>query len=68
MDNKTHVYSTSQEHNAILLKDQLTKVGIEAIILDQKETVSSVIGGFQVYVDETKLEEAKKIVAEFDHE
>lgn len=68
MDNKICITTTKQEHTAVLLRDKLTSAGIETIILDQKETVSSVVGGYGVYVDQEKEAEAKKIVAAFNHE
>ncbi|MGB1104135.1 MAG: putative signal transducing protein [Crocinitomicaceae bacterium] len=68
MDNKICVYTAKQEHEAILLRDQLSEAGIDAVILDQKDVLSGIVGQFEIHVDNEKVEAAKKIVEAFDHE
>ncbi|MEX1003294.1 MAG: DUF2007 domain-containing protein [Crocinitomicaceae bacterium] len=62
MENRTLVHTTSYEHVATMLRDKLEAAGINVLILDQHDSISEVIGGWEIHVNDEDAEEAKKIV------
>jgi len=68
MENRALVYSARKEYRAILVKDKLFSAGIEAIILNHKDSISNIVGDFEVYVNNEDLVKAKEIVGPKEEE
>lgn len=62
MENKKLVFSTTQEHMAMLIKDALEAEGIAVLVLNQKDSAYTVFGQIELYVNPENEEEAKRIV------
>jgi hypothetical protein len=68
MENRALVYTARKEYRAILIKDKLSSSGIDAIILNHKDSISNLVGDFEVYVNNEDLEKAKEIVGPKEEE
>lgn len=64
MENRKVVFNTNQEHLANLVKDQLSNAGIDVLMLDKHDSISEVVGGFELHVLEEDVEKATQIVNE----
>lgn len=64
MENRKVVFNTNQEHLANLVKDQLSNAGIDVLMLDKHDSISEVVGGFELHVLEADVEKATQIVNE----
>lgn len=64
MDNKVLVYTTKQSHMAHLIEGALEADGIKAVLLDQKDSATSVIGNYEIYVAPQNEARAKEIIAQ----
>lgn len=64
MENRTKIYTTTVEHSAILMRDKLEAAGINALILNQKDSTYGTFGTIEVYVLNEDVEKAEKIIAE----
>ena len=64
MENRKMIFSTTLEHKATMMRDKLAAAGIEALILDQHDSISEVVGSFELYVTLENEEKAKVIVEE----
>jgi hypothetical protein len=62
MENRTSVFSTSSEQEAIIIKERLVSEGIDALVLDLKDHVSEVVGSYEVQVVNDQADKAKAIV------
>ena len=59
---KTMIYSTSQEHLANLLIGKLKANDIEAIVLNQKDSMYNAFGLFEIYVKANDAVRAKYLI------
>jgi len=59
---KTMIYATQQEHLANLLVGKLKANDIEAIILNQKDSMYNAFGLFEIYVKSNDAIRAKFII------
>jgi len=59
---KAMIYSTSQEHLANLLIVKLKANDIEAVILNQKDSMYNAFGLFEIYVKAKDVVRAKYII------
>jgi hypothetical protein len=59
---KAMIYSTSQEHLANLLIVKLKANDIEAVILNQKDSMYNAFGLFEIYVKADDVVRAKYII------
>ncbi|MCB9223009.1 MAG: DUF2007 domain-containing protein [Crocinitomicaceae bacterium] len=66
MENRTSVYSTTSEQEAIIFKDRLVADGIDAIVLDMKDHVTELVGTFDIFVINEDAERAKVILKEIE--
>lgn len=64
MENRTSVYSTSSEQEAIIFKDRLVAEGVNALVIDMKDHVSEVVGTYDILVSNEDVDKAKKILSE----
>jgi len=64
MENRKMVFTTEYEHNATMMKDRLLSNGIDTLILDQHDSISEVIGSFELYVLNEDFDKAKAVVEE----
>ena len=64
MENKKLVYSTTQEHMAVLIKGKLETEGIAVLTLNQKDSAYTVFGEIELYVDPADEAKAKEIIAQ----
>ncbi|MBD3638838.1 MAG: DUF2007 domain-containing protein [Crocinitomicaceae bacterium] len=62
MENRVIVYTTTSEQEAYIVRDRLEAEGIDAMILDVKDHVSEVSGGFEIHVLKEQEDQAKLIV------
>lgn len=62
MENRTMVFSTTQQHEAQIIKDRLEAEGISALILNQQDSMYKVFGQIEVYVQTEDEEKAKAII------
>jgi hypothetical protein len=63
MENREMVYTTSVEHLAHMMRDKLEAEGVNALILNQKDS-TLVWGSLELYVLKDDFEKAKAIVGE----
>jgi hypothetical protein len=63
MENREMVYTTSVEHQAHMMRDKLEAEGVNALILNQKDS-TLVWGSLELYVLKDDFEKAKAIVDE----
>lgn len=56
------VFSTTQQHEAQIIKDRLEAEGISALILNQQDSMYKVFGQIEVYVQTEDEEKAKAII------
>lgn len=59
---KAMIYSTSQEHLANLLIAKLKANDIEAVMLNQKDSMYNAFGLFEIYVKANDVVRAKYII------
>ena len=59
---KAMIYSTAQEHMANLLIVKLKANDIEAVILNQKDSMYNAFGFFEIYVKAEDVVRAKYII------
>jgi hypothetical protein len=64
MDNKKLVYTTTQDHMAVLIKGKIEAEGITVLTLNQKDSAYTVFGSIELYVATEDEERAKEIIAE----
>jgi hypothetical protein len=64
MENWNIVYVSGQQHLAELAKQKLFENGIDAVVLNKKDSVY-LIGHFEVMVEQQYLPEAEKIMKDF---
>jgi flavodoxin len=64
MDNRKLIYTTTAEHMAHLMRDKLEAEGINALILDQKDSSYGTFGSYEIYVLNEDVEKAKEIVGD----
>lgn len=62
MENRVVIYTSSNEASAIIIRDRLAAEGINAIMLDVKDHVTEVVGGYEVHVHPDDEVRAKAIV------
>jgi Putative prokaryotic signal transducing protein len=65
MENRVMVFSTSMQHAAQIVKDRLEAEGINAIILNQQDSMYKTFGYIEVYVHDGDVEKAKSIVEDY---
>ena len=65
MVNRTLIFSTTLQHEAHIIKDQLESEGISALILNQRDSMYNNFGCIEVYVLEPDVEKAKSIVKNY---
>lgn len=64
MENRKVVFTTRQEHLAKMVKDQIEAAGIDVLMLDQHDSISEVVGSFELHVQNEDAEKATAIVNE----
>ena len=64
MENRVVVFTTNNETTAVIVRDRLQAEGIDTLILDVKDHVSEVVGGYELHVHPDDEEKAKRIVAD----
>lgn len=62
MENRKLIYSTGQEHMAMLIEDALRAEGIDVFVLNHKDSAYTVLGQIELYVTPENEEAAKRIV------
>ena len=62
MENRKMVFTTTMEHAAGLMKDQLEAAGINTLILNQRDSTYGTFGTIELYVLNEDAEKAKQIV------
>lgn len=62
MENRKLIYSTAQEHMAMLIEDALRAEGIDVFVLNHKDSAYTVLGQIELYVTPENEEAAKRIV------
>ncbi|MEO9532106.1 MAG: DUF2007 domain-containing protein [Crocinitomicaceae bacterium] len=62
MENRKMVFTTTMEHVAGLMKDQLEAAGINTLILNQRDSTYGTFGTIELYVLNEDAEKAKQIV------
>lgn len=65
-DNWTVVYTTGVRHLAELAKQVLVDNNIPAVVFSKKDS-SYLFGDIEVYVEKENLDEAKKIIEQFEN-
>lgn len=68
MENRVNIFETSLEHVAILKRDHLVKNGIDAIILNQKDSSYNTFGLIKILVTEEDEAKARAILADLENE
>lgn len=64
MENRVVVYTSNNESSAIIVRDRLRSEGINTLILNVKDHVTEVVGGYEVHVHPEDEDRAKAIVAQ----
>ena len=64
VNNRALIFSTSLLHEAHLVKDRLTANHIDALILNQQDSMYKAFGMIEVYVQLQDEEKAKKLISE----
>jgi len=64
MDNRVKVYTTDQIYLAEVIKGRLGTEGIDALILNQRDSSIGTFGYVEIYVKPEDEEKAKEIIAE----
>lgn len=62
MENRKVVFTTRQEHLAKMVKDQLANANIDVLMLDQHDSISEVVGSFELHVLDDDFDKASEIV------
>lgn len=62
MENRKLIYSTTEEHMAVLIEDTLRSEGMEVFVLNHKDSAYTVLGQIELYVTPENEEAAKRIV------
>lgn len=58
-------YSTTVDYQAHIIKDMLENYGIDAIIVNKKDSAYVIIGDIEIYVNQENLMEAKLLIQKF---
>ena len=62
LQDKTMIFSTTQEHLAHLFVAKLKSNNIEAIVLNQKDSMYNAFGNYEIYVKPDDIIKAKYII------
>lgn len=62
MPNWSKIYETKKPYRAEMVKDILKQNGIEAIVLNKKDTAYDIFGQLEVHVNADKVIKALKII------
>jgi len=60
--NQVCVFSTSAEHEAILVQDKLLMAGVDVILLNKKDSTYGTFGQIELYVPGIQAEKAKLLI------
>lgn len=58
-------YSTTIDYQAHIIKDMLENYGIDAIVINKKDSVYVTIGTIEIYVNQDNLIESKLLIQKF---
>ncbi len=65
MENWSVVYVTEKPYLAEMARQMLMDKGIEAVVMDKKDSAYPTIGHIEVMVENDNLPEAKQLIKEF---
>lgn len=65
--NWTTIYSTDQLYIAELAKQMLMDNGIEAVVVNKRDSTYNTFGDIEVYVKRDHVIRALKLIKEFEH-
>jgi hypothetical protein len=63
----TTIYSTDQLYIAELAKQMLLDNGIEAVVVNKRDSAYNTFGDIEVYVNRDNVIKALLLIKEFDH-
>ncbi len=64
-DNWEIVYNTSEQYLAEMAQQMLRDNGIEAVVMDKKDSAYPMIGHIEVMVEKENLSAAEKLIKKF---